>query len=87
LSYQIIIRKKAFKELEILPKKTTEKITQAIDSLSENPRPTGCKKLKGEEEYLWRIRVGDYRIIYSIEDSIKIIDIRRIGHRRDIYEE
>jgi mRNA interferase RelE/StbE len=86
LSYQIIIRKKAVKELEALPKKTNENIVQAIDSLTENPRPNGCKKLKGEEETLWRIRVGNYRIIYSIEDSIIIIDIRRIGHRRDIYE-
>jgi len=87
LSYQITIRKKALKELELLPKKTNEKIVLVIDALSENPRPQGCKKLKGEEEYLWRIRVGDYRIIYTIEDSIKIIDIRRIGHRRNIYEE
>ena len=86
MSYQIIIRKKAVKELEALPKKTNENIVQAIDSLTENPRPNGCKKLKGEEETLWRIRVGNYRIIYSIEDSIRIIDIRRIGHRRDIYE-
>jgi mRNA interferase RelE/StbE len=86
LSYQIIIRKKAFKELEILPTKTIQSITQAIDDLSENPRPHGCKKLKGEEEYLWRIRVGNYRIIYSIDDTVKILDIRRIGHRRDIYE-
>jgi len=87
LSYQITIRKKALKELEVLPKKTNEKIAQAIDALAQDPRPSGCKKLKGEEEYLWRIRIGDYRIIYSIEESIKIIDIRRIGHRRNIYEE
>ncbi len=86
MSYQIIIRKKALKELEALPKKTNENIVQAIDSLTENPRPIGCKKLKGEEETLWRIRVSNYRIIYSIGDSIKIIDIRRIGHRLDIYE-
>ena len=86
MSYQIVIRKKVLKELEVLPKTTNESISKAIDALAENPRPNGCKKLKGEEETLWRIRVGNYRIIYSIEDSIKIIDIRRIGHRRDIYE-
>jgi len=63
LSYQITIRKKALKELEVLPKKTNEKIAQAIDALAQDPRPSGCKKLKGEEEYLWRIRIGDYRII------------------------
>ena len=65
----------------------TEKMAFAIDSLSENPRPAGSKKLKGKEEYLWRIRVGDYRILYAIEETIKIIDIRRIGQRGNVYED
>ena len=87
MSYSITIRKKALKDLETLPKKMTEKIASAIDSLSDNPRPVGSKKLKGKEEYLWRIRVGDYRILYSIEDTIKITDIRRIGQRGNVYED
>ena len=49
------------------------------------PRPAGSKKLQGASENLWRIRTGDYRIIYAIEDTIKIIEIRKIGHRKDIY--
>lgn len=57
-----------------------------IDELAVNPRPVGCKKLKGEKEYLWRVRVGDYRIIYKIEDVVKVIEIRKVGHRKNIYE-
>jgi mRNA interferase RelE/StbE len=53
--------------------------------LSENPRPSGCKKMKAEKEYLWRIRVSDYHIIYSIKDTIQIVVIRRVGHRKNIY--
>lgn len=84
--YQVTIARQALKELENLPKKSTLQIVKAIDDLSINPRPTGCKKLKGENEYLWRIRVGNYRVIYSIDDKIKIIDVRKIGHRKEIYD-
>jgi len=87
MSYKIRIVKKAFKELSSLPKRVNGQIVQAIDELKEDPRPHGCKKLKGESEYLWRIRVGDYRIIYFIEDTIRIVEIRRVGHRRDIYDQ
>lgn len=80
------MRKQALKELEQLPKSVVKKIIDAIDGLSTIQRPSGCKKLKGEQDYLWRIRVGDYRIIYSIEEVIKVIDIRKIGHRKSIYD-
>ncbi len=70
----------------MLPAKSGKQISKAIDALAEDPRPQGCKKLKGEEEYMWRIRVGNYRILYTIEDLIKIIEIRRVGHRKDIYD-
>jgi mRNA interferase RelE/StbE len=53
--------------------------------LENDPRPAGCKKLVGEKEELWRVRVGDYRIIYSIDDSIFIVDIGRVGRRKDVY--
>ena len=85
MSYKIAIVKKAYKELEALPSKTNAQIVQAIDGLKEEPRPPGCKKLKGEAETIWRIRVGDYRILYFIEDTIRIVEIRRVGHRKDIY--
>jgi mRNA interferase RelE/StbE len=84
--YSIAITKHAFKEIASLPTKAKVQISKTIDSLKENPRPVGCKKLKGETDYLWRIRVGSYRIIYLIEDTIKVIEIRKVGHRKDIYE-
>lgn len=86
MSYTISIRKEALKELAVLPKKSVAQIKTAIDTLADNPRPAGCKKLKGQQESLWRIRVGDYRVIYAIEDAIKVVNIRKVGHRKDIYE-
>lgn len=86
MSYAVSIRKHALKELERLPKKDNLQISKAIDELAENPRPEGCKKLKGESEYMWRIRIGNYRVLYTIEDKIKIVEIRKIGHRKNIYE-
>lgn len=84
--YKIIITKNALKEISSLPTKTSKQISVVIDRLANNPRPHGCKKLKGENEYLWRVRVGDYRIIYQIEDTIKVVEVRKVGHRKDIYE-
>ena len=85
LMYGISINPSALKELSKLPKAVVKKTEKAISALAENPRPDGVKKLKGSDDDLYRIRVGDYRIIYAIEDEIKVIDILRIGHRKDIY--
>jgi mRNA interferase RelE/StbE len=84
--YQLRIVKSALKEMEELPIKVNREIGKEIEALADNPRPNGCKKLKAEKEYLWRIRVGNYRVIYSIEDVIKIIEIRKVGHRKEIYK-
>jgi mRNA interferase RelE/StbE len=85
--YTIIISESAFKQLNKLQKPIVKKIELAINKLSENPRPIGVKKLKGIiNEDLYRIRSGDYRIVYSIEDKVQIVDIRKIGHRKDIYK-
>jgi len=81
--YQIRIKKSAQKELEQISPPYNLKIIDAIDSLAENPRPEGVKKLKGEEAY--RIRVADYRIVYTIEDVIQIVEVQRIRHRKDAY--
>ena len=83
--YQITFKDSASKELQRLSKSVVTKIASAINELSENPRPSGVKKLKDSSEDLYRIRVGDYRIIYVIDDGIKIVNIRRLGHRKDIY--
>lgn len=85
MSYTISITKQAFKELELLSKKINQRISAAIDKLSQNPYPIGSKKLRGKEEAIWRIRIGDYRVLYSIKNEIKVIEIRRVGHRKEIY--
>jgi len=84
--YQITITQSALKELSKLSKATLKKVEKAIDGLSENPRPEGVKKLKGISEALYRIRSGDYRVIYAVDDAIHIVDIRKVGHRKDIYK-
>ena len=83
--YQITFKDSANKELQKIDKLTIAKIVIPINALSKSPRPIGVKKLKGLSEDLFRIRVGNYRIVYSINDIIKIVNIRRIGHREDIY--
>jgi len=81
--YSIVIEQKARKTLKKLPQTIRLKINQSITSLRSNPRPYGYKKLKNSDYY--RIRIGDYRVIYSIvEKEIKILIIY-IGHRKDIY--
>ncbi len=84
--YRVEISKVAGKELRALPKNEIARIYERMLGLSDNPRPPGSKKLEGNKEDFWRIRVGDYRVIYSIDDVISIVDIRHIGNRRDIYK-
>lgn len=86
MKYAIRFKKSAAKELEQLPGSAITRIVKVIEGLSENPRPHGSKKLEGQKETLWRVRTGDYRIIYFIEDVIQIVEIRRIGHRKNVYE-
>ena len=81
--YRITIKKSATKELEGIPQKDLRKIVKRIRSLAKDPRPNGSQKLTRQEQY--RIRQGDYRIVYSIEEKDLLIDIVKIGHRREIY--
>ena len=83
-SYQIKIKPSASKELERLPRTTIPKIVTAIKELAENPFPQGVKKLTGFDR-TYRIRVGEYRILYSMYDDILVIEIIRIRHRKDAY--
>jgi mRNA interferase RelE/StbE len=83
--YTVVVSQTAEKELQRLPSRTIEKIIALLKSLQDNPRPGGCKKLKGYKN-LWRARVGDYRIIYAIDDVILLVDVREVGHRKDIYD-
>ena len=84
--FLVSFKDSARKELLKLPNKELEKVLIAIELLQMNPRPIGVKKLVGVHHHFWRIRVGNYRVVYSIEDKIKIVTIIRIGHRKDIYE-
>ncbi len=83
-SYNVVLSKKAEKFLDTLSDKTLMPIIKALERLAKNPRPYGYLKMKGVDAY--RIRVGDYRIIYEIEDNILLIDVIDIGHRKNIYE-
>jgi mRNA interferase RelE/StbE len=85
-SYAIIIKSSAQKELLGLAKNIAAKVVSAIDKLSQNPRPSGVKKLKGSKDNdFYRIRVADYRVVYTIEDQVRIIEIIKVGHRKEIY--
>jgi mRNA interferase RelE/StbE len=83
-NYTIVLSKKAQKQLDKLSDNIAEPILDAIGTLETNPRPNGCKKLKGRDGY--RIRIGDYRVIYDVFDTELIVDVITLGHRKDIYE-
>jgi mRNA interferase RelE/StbE len=82
--YRVEINKKAQKSLDKLSDFIVTPILTAITDLSDDPRPQGCKKLKGRKGY--RIRVGDYRVIYEIFDNVLLIEVVDLGHRKDIYD-
>ena len=82
-NYKILIKPSAKNELEKLPKKDLQKIVVKIQDLSSEPRPIASEKLSGDDKY--RIRQGNYRIFYLIEDEHLIVLVVKIGHRRDIY--
>ena len=83
--YEVLLSKAARKQLGSLPTFIHNKIVEDFSTLAASPRPGGCKKLKGYKN-AYRIRVGDYRIIYEIEDKVLRILVIAIGHRKDVYE-
>lgn len=85
-SYKVEFTKSAKKALDRIPNTVRNQLTVKISSLKDNPRPDGCKKLKGEED-LYRIRVGDYRVVYLIQDGKLIVVVVKVGHRRDVYRD
>jgi len=86
MSYQVVILPAAQRQLRKLASAIQKNLIVLIESLSEQPRPLGCKKLKGRQSQ-YRVRSGDYRIIYSVEDTSLIVRVIKVGHRRDVYEE
>ena len=83
--YTVDVIPTAQKELKWLPPAIVARIYPRLEKPAANPRPPGCKKLKGGEKE-WRIRVGEYRIIYTIDDGKRLVEVPRIRHRREVYE-
>jgi mRNA interferase RelE/StbE len=83
--YSVSFARAARKELESLPDLIVSKIFPRIESLAQNPRPSGCKKLKGTKN-LWRLRVGDYRVLYSVSDPDGAVDVIAVRHRSIAYD-
>jgi mRNA interferase RelE/StbE len=84
-SYRVLIKASAAKEIEAVDqRKDRQRIVAAIRLLADNPRPAGCEKLAGEDDR-YRIRVGRYRVIYSVGDGELLVIVIRVGHRKDVY--
>jgi mRNA interferase RelE/StbE len=83
VSYSLSILRRAQKELAQIPHGDYERIVEAVRGLAENPRPAGCRKLAAREG--WRIRVGDFRVIYEIDDGQRSVTVLHVGNRRDVY--
>lgn len=84
MSYRILITKQVEKQIDALPQQAAERVEQHIEALHTDPRPFGVKKLKGSTE-TYRVRVGNYRILYSIEDRTQTITLLTIDNRKDVY--
>jgi mRNA interferase RelE/StbE len=82
--YRLVTTRRAAKDLTALPKAVVRRIDAKILSLAHAPRPTEAVKLKGADA-LYRLRVGDYRIVYEVQDDVVVIVIVRVGHRREVY--
>jgi mRNA interferase RelE/StbE len=82
--YAVFFKPSAEKALRKLPKMVQKRIVAAVEGLQDDPRLPHCVKLKGEPD-LWRIRVGDYRVVYTIRDEVLTVLVVRVAHRRDVY--
>ena len=82
--YQVLLERAAERDLKRLSADVHERVIDAIRELAVNPRPVGCRKLVGSQND-WRIRVGDYRVLYEIADTIRIVRVNRVRHRREVY--
>lgn len=82
-SYRVLVRRSAADELAEIPKRDLNRIVRRIRSLETEPRPQGCEKLSGQERF--RLRQGDYRIVYSVDDAGRTVEIAKIGHRSEVY--
>ncbi len=81
--YTVRLKRSAEKELERLPEEVFQRVVDALLRLETEPRPQGCKKLRGAEDY--RVRVGAYRVLYAIDDASETVEVLAVAHRRDVY--
>ena len=84
-AYRVALAASAEKELRDLPLKVIARIIPSLEHLATTPGPPRCKKLKGGTNE-WRIRIGDFRIVYVIDDKARTVDVTRIAHRREVYD-
>jgi mRNA interferase RelE/StbE len=82
--YRVEIARRAVKSIAALPRKEQQRVRAAIDLLADNPRPPGCVAMAGEA-HAYRVRTGDYRIVYEVFDDRLLVQVVRAGHRRDVY--
>ncbi len=82
-AYRVFFKESVEKDLRVIPKEDLRKILDRIGLLAENPRPPGSEKLTGQERY--RVRQGNYRVVYSIQDEAVTVWVVKVGHRKDIY--
>jgi mRNA interferase RelE/StbE len=75
----------ARKELESLPNSVLARVIRKIEALAQDPRPAGCKKLKGYKDQ-WRVRIGDWRVVYIVDDTARLASVTRIAHRSEVYD-
>ena len=85
VKYSLEIKRSAQRELDALNDPLFSRIDRKILELADQPRPAGCRKLKGYSDQ-WRVRVGDWRVVYIIDDAARLVSVTRIGHRREVYE-
>ena len=83
MSHRVILSRSARKQMECLSGETEKRVLARLSELEANPRPPGCKKLTNRDA--WRIRVGDYRVIYEIHDQVLQVIVVTVGHRREVY--
>ena len=82
--YRLLIKPSAVKDIEAIPlKRDRQRVVERISKLAENPRPSGSEKISGQEKY--RVRQGRYRILYAIEDQDLLVQVVKVGHRKDVY--
>ena len=85
VEYRLLVKPSAAKEIEAIgTKRDRQRVVSRIQSLADDPRPAGCEKLAGPAN-LFRVRQGEYRVVYAIDDAQHIVDVIKVGHRREVY--